>query len=187
MGSRTQGDNRRPPGNAGYRLLQTADLLLFRPASVLVRPDQRPYVEQARDRARRFNHKFGAVFPETKIQYSEEHVGTDGEIMLDNCLSNGIDVFESAKRIPAKTHGVSMDRGRGLRADPERPDCKEALTAKLDPLPETFRAARAKLDCRRSLVRDVLQLGGSEARIEGQRTLEVVKEAVGLRYGNLLG
>ena len=159
------------PDSIGDTVFQTADLLLIRPTSVFVAPDQRPYVEQARERARRFNREFGPVFPETKCEYGEEYVGTDRNVGMSGYHTGRIDVFESSNRAPAKAHGVSMDAGRALPAGTAEP----------------FKSARAKLDGRRSLVRDILHLGGSDARIEGQQTLEMVKEAVGLRYGNLLG
>ena len=165
------------PDSIGDTVLQTADLLVFRPASVFVSPDQRPYVEQARERARRFNREFGPVFPETKCEYGEERVGTDRNVGMSGYHTGRIDVVESAKRVPAKAHGVSMDTGRALPAGTTEPAH----------LPEPLKSARAKLEGRRSLVRDILHLGGSDARIEGQRTLEMVKEAVGLRYRNLLG
>ncbi|MDE2999651.1 MAG: hypothetical protein OXU79_11300 [Gemmatimonadota bacterium] len=165
-----------PSDSIGYAALQTADLLLFRPASVFVAPDQRPYVEQTRQRARRFNREFGPVFPETKCESGEEQVGSGRNIGMSGYHTDRIDVLESAKRVPAKAHGVSMDTGRALPAGAGEPSH----------LPEPLKSARAKLEGRRSLVRDILHLGGSDARIEGQRTLELVKEAVGLRYGNLL-
>ena len=64
---------------------------------------------------------------------------------------------------------------------------EQAAGGKSDAKQEPFRTAGTQLEGSRSLVGDVLHLGGSEARIEGQRTLEVVKKAVGLRYGSLMG
>jgi tryptophanyl-tRNA synthetase len=46
-------------GFLGYRLLQSADILLYRPAWVPVGEDQVAHVEITREVARRFNHIFG--------------------------------------------------------------------------------------------------------------------------------
>jgi tryptophanyl-tRNA synthetase len=46
-------------GFLGYPLLQTADILLYRPAFVPVGEDQVAHVEITREVARRFNHLFG--------------------------------------------------------------------------------------------------------------------------------
>src|SRR4029078_10340448 len=46
-------------GFLGYPLLQTADILLYRPAFVPVGEDQVAHVEITREVARRFNHLYG--------------------------------------------------------------------------------------------------------------------------------
>src|SRR5690606_33842069 len=46
-------------GFLGYPLLQTADILLYRPAYVPVGEDQVAHVEITREVARRFNHLYG--------------------------------------------------------------------------------------------------------------------------------
>jgi len=65
--------------------------------------------------------------------------------------------------------------------------CKEALSVVLNRFLTPFRERRAEFEQQPNLVRDILHLGCSKARIEGQRTLEVVKEAMGLRYEGLMG
>lgn len=65
--------------------------------------------------------------------------------------------------------------------------CKEALAMALNDFLTPFRERRAAFEKQPNLVRDILHLGCSKARIEGQRTLEMVKEAMGLRYERLLG
>ena len=52
---------------------------------------------------------------------------------------------------------------------------------------EEYEARRSDLHRKKSLVGDILHLGCSEARIRGQRTLDMVKEAMGFDYGELLG
>ncbi len=50
-----------------------------------------------------------------------------------------------------------------------------------------FRIRRKGFEEQPDLVRDILNLGGSRARIEGQRTLERVKEVMGMGYKSLMG
>jgi len=66
-------------------------------------------------------------------------------------------------------------------------ECKEALAEGLNQFLEPVREKRERAAQDPSAIRDVLNLGGSEARIEGQRTLEDVKEKMGLCYRGLLG
>ncbi len=50
-----------------------------------------------------------------------------------------------------------------------------------------FRIRRKGFEEQPDLVRNILNLGGSKARIEGQRTLEYVKEVMGMGYKALMG
>ena len=65
--------------------------------------------------------------------------------------------------------------------------CKSELAMVLNDFLTPFRERRAAFEQQPNLVRDILHLGCSKARIEGQRTLEVVKKVMGLRYEGLLG
>lgn len=49
-----------------YPLLQAADILIYKPSAVPVGQDQIQHVELARTIARKFNTKYGEVFPEPK-------------------------------------------------------------------------------------------------------------------------
>jgi tryptophanyl-tRNA synthetase len=51
-------------GFLGYPVLQAADILAYKSSLVPVGDDQVPHLEVAREIARRFNHLYGAVFPE---------------------------------------------------------------------------------------------------------------------------
>jgi len=63
-------------GFLGYPLLQSADILLYRPAFVPVGEDQVAHVEVTRELARRFNHLFGreADF-ELKAEHANKELG----------------------------------------------------------------------------------------------------------------
>lgn len=65
--------------------------------------------------------------------------------------------------------------------------CKGELAEVLNDFLTPFRERRAEFAAQPNMVRDILNLGCAKARIEGQRTLELVKEAMGLRYEGLIG
>ena len=78
---RTQPDN----VNAGlltYPVLQAADILIHRAVKVPVGKDQEQNLEMARNFAKRFNHRYGEIFPEpVAFNYGEDLVkilGLDG-------------------------------------------------------------------------------------------------------------
>ena len=62
--------------NAGlltYPVLQTADIILHRATLVPVGKDQEQHLEMARNFAKRFNHRYGEVFPEPQaFNYGSE-------------------------------------------------------------------------------------------------------------------
>ena len=66
-------------------------------------------------------------------------------------------------------------------------DCKGDLAAYLSDFLGPFQERRTAFASQPEQVRDILNLGGAKARIEGQRTLERVKDVMGLRYEALLG
>jgi len=72
-------------GFLGYPLLQSADILLYRPGYVPVGEDQVAHVEITREVARRFNHLFGreAGFEEKAEKAVAELGGKNGKIYSD--------------------------------------------------------------------------------------------------------
>ena len=68
--------------NAGlltYPVLQTADIILHRASLVPVGKDQEQHLEMARSFVKRFNHRYGEVFPEPKaFNYGSELVKVPG-------------------------------------------------------------------------------------------------------------
>src|SRR5690606_8773 len=50
----------------------TADIVLYKSEAVPVGEDQLPHLELAREIVRRFNHRFGPVFPEPQALVTEE-------------------------------------------------------------------------------------------------------------------
>jgi len=88
------GAEREPYGLLGYPVLQTADILLYRPYGVPVGRDQAPHLEIGNDIAARFNRLYGEVFTPYKYLIPEEETraklpGLDMRKMsksYDNCI-----------------------------------------------------------------------------------------------------
>jgi tryptophanyl-tRNA synthetase len=59
-------------------------------------------------------------------------------------------------------------------------DCKKRFAANLNKDLEPFRAKRAELESKPDYVNDVLNDGGKRARVIAQKTMEEVREAIGL-------
>ncbi len=185
------------PGFGGYPVFQPAAVLLFRPSIVAAGPGQRMRSNLCREVARRFNRKFGTVFPLPGFEQSLQMNGTRGNTGIRMSHSNTVGLADADGSIRTRTNSAA----RAPRTDAEPSgmgtthmdhslppaSSEQAAGGKSDAKQEPFRTAGTQLEGSRSLVGDVLHLGGSEARIEGQRTLEVVKKAVGLRYGSLMG
>ena len=68
-------------GLVGYPILQTADIILYKADTVPVGQDQVPHLELAREIVRRFNNRYGEIFPEPQANLTEDPliVGLDGQ------------------------------------------------------------------------------------------------------------
>jgi len=110
-------------GLLGYPLLQAADILMYKPRWVPVGIDQVPHVELTREVARRFNHTFGAVFPEPEAKLTEipKVPGTDGRKMSKS-FDNAIYLSDPPEVVTAKVRPMVTDPARRRRSDPGNPD-----------------------------------------------------------------
>lgn len=99
---------REPYGLLGYPVLQTADILLYKPYGVPVGRDQAPHLEIGNDIARRFNHLYGVeVFEPYKYLIPEDESrakvpGLDMRKMsksYDNCIYLSDTEDETATKI----------------------------------------------------------------------------------------
>lgn len=59
-------------GLLAYPVLQAADILIYKATHVPVGKDQAPHIELAREISRRFNARFGKIFPEPKTILQKE-------------------------------------------------------------------------------------------------------------------
>ena len=111
-------------GLLAYPVLQAADILLYKATAVPVGEDQVQHVELSRDIARRFNARWGEVFPEPAAVVSEAKriLGTDGERKMSKSLGNHLGVEETPEERWAKLAPAVTDAARARRKDPGEPD-----------------------------------------------------------------
>jgi tryptophanyl-tRNA synthetase len=112
-----------------YPVHQAADILFCKANVVPVGRDQLPHIEQTRVIARRFNERYGAVFPEPDALLSEAtHIlGTDGTKMSKS-RGNVVELRMTADETAKKIKGAKTDSDRVITWDPEnRPEVANLL------------------------------------------------------------
>jgi tryptophanyl-tRNA synthetase len=111
-------------GLLDYPVLQTADILIYKAGYVPVGEDQIQHVELSREIARRFNARFGEVFPEPKVLLSEAPriMGTDGKAKMSKSMNNYIGLLEPAEVIWEKLRTAATCEHRQRRSDPGHPE-----------------------------------------------------------------
>jgi len=119
--------------NAGlftYPVLQTADILLYKGEVVPVGEDQVQHVELSREIARKFNMRYGEIFPEPQAILSEAPriMGLDGKTKMSKSLGNYISLVESPESIWKKLSTAVTDENRKRRTDPGNPDICNLFT-----------------------------------------------------------
>jgi tryptophanyl-tRNA synthetase len=154
-------------GFLGYPLLQTADIILYKADAVPVGEDQAPHIELTREVVRRFNHLYGAVFPEPKtiLTATPRIPGTDGRKMSKS-YGNMILLKDPPERVREKVRPMVTDPARKRRSDPGNPDiCPVFDLHKAFSTPETQEwaaqgcrtAGIGCLDCKGALLDHVLR------------------------------
>jgi tryptophanyl-tRNA synthetase len=114
--------------NAGlftYPVLQAADILLYKAGAVPVGEDQIQHVELTREVARKFNARFGEIFPEPAHltpAHGARIMGLDGKTKMSKSLGNYIGVLETPDEIWAKLRVAVTDEARVKRTDVGDPD-----------------------------------------------------------------
>ncbi len=121
--AKSQADN----VNAGlftYPVLQAADILLYKAVVVPVGEDQAQHLELSREIARKFNARFGPVFPEpaTLLTATPRIMGTDGKRKMSKSLGNHIGIAEEPDQVWKKLSTAVTDENRKRRTDPGNPD-----------------------------------------------------------------
>lgn len=111
-------------GLMDYPVLQAADILLYKAGYVPVGEDQVQHIEFSREVARKFNNRFGNVFPEPQALLSSipRVMGMDGKNKMSKSLNNYIGILEDPQAIWEKLKPAMTDENRKRRSDPGDPD-----------------------------------------------------------------
>jgi tryptophanyl-tRNA synthetase len=114
--------------NAGlftYPVLQAADILLYKAVAVPVGEDQIQHIELTREIARKFNARYGEIFPEPDQLVPKEGariMGLDGKAKMSKSLNNTIGLLEEPDAIWSKLSTAATDPARKRRTDPGTPE-----------------------------------------------------------------
>jgi tryptophanyl-tRNA synthetase len=111
-------------GLMDYPVLQAADILLYKAGYVPVGEDQVQHIELSREIARKFNSRFGDVFPEPQpiLSMAAKILGVDGESKMSKTLNNYIGIMEEEAPVWEKLRTAVTDVNRVRRKDPGDPD-----------------------------------------------------------------
>jgi DNA polymerase I len=195
-----------------YPVHQAADILFCKADTVPVGKDQLPHLEITRVIARRFNDRYGPVFPVPAAMLSNAPLllGTDGQKMSksrDNSLPLCASPDETARLI----RGAKTDSRREISYDPAgRPEVsnlvllaalcldrdprevaasvhgavalKELLTTAVNDLLAPIRRRRAEYASDPGLTGEVLKRGNERANQIARETLDEVRAAMGMCY-----
>jgi tryptophanyl-tRNA synthetase len=182
--------------NAGlftYPILMAADVLLYKAEVIPVGEDQVQHLELAREIARRFNARFGEIFPEPKpvLSATPRIMGLDGKTKMSKTRGNTIDLFDEPRVIEKKLKGAFTDPLKLRLGDPGRPEICNVFTMHraledAAPLAEIERDCRSgalscgeckgRLKDRMLKALEPVQARGAELRAEPKRVLRVLED-----------
>jgi tryptophanyl-tRNA synthetase len=110
-------------GLMDYPVLQAADILVYKAGFVPVGEDQVQHVELCREVARKFNSRFGNMFPEPQVILSSAPriLGVDGQGKMSKSMNNYIGLLEGKEAIWEKLRTAVTDVNRVRRKDPGDP------------------------------------------------------------------
>jgi len=111
-------------GLLAYPVLQAADILIYKANHVPVGEDQVQHVELCREIARKFNARYGDVFPEPKVLLSSAPriLGLDGQSKMSKSMNNYIGLLEPREAIWEKLRTAATCEHRQRRSDPGHPE-----------------------------------------------------------------
>jgi tryptophanyl-tRNA synthetase len=103
-----------------YPVSQVADILLPKAHLVPVGEDQLPHIEMTREIARRFNNRYGPVFPEPDgmVGRIARLSGTDGQAKMSKSVGNVVYLSDDEETVTRKVRGMYTDPTRIHATDP---------------------------------------------------------------------
>jgi tryptophanyl-tRNA synthetase len=154
-------------GLMDYPVLQSADILVYKAGFVPVGEDQVQHVELSREIARKFNARFGPVFPEPQVILScaPRIMGTEGKNKMSKTLNNYIGILEDESSIWEKLRTAVTDVARVRRTDTGNPEVCNIYTMHrsfspdqaVKELDEGCRSASMGcIDCKRVLFKNMM-------------------------------
>lgn len=198
-----------------YPVHQAADILFCKADLVPVGRDQLPHLELTRSIARRFNDRYGTVFPVPEALLGDAPLlaGLDGRKMSKS-LGNAIALKDDPDTVRAKLKAARTDSQRVISFEPDRrPEVANLLILAglcqgVDPrevaeqvggggaaalkqlVTDSVNDFLAPIRARRSSIEAgdaarILQDGSARARAVAEQTLGEVTEAMGMKYGGL--
>lgn len=113
-----------------YPVLQAADILVYKAEAVPIGEDQVQHIELAREIARKFNSRYGEIFPDPKEILSDAPriMGIDGKTKMSKSRDNYISLVESSESIWKKLSTAVTDENRKRRTDPGNPEICNLFT-----------------------------------------------------------
>jgi tryptophanyl-tRNA synthetase len=117
-------------GLMDYPVLQAADILVYKAGFVPVGEDQVQHVELSREIARKFNSRFGQIFPEPEaiLSCAPKILGTEGRSKMSKTLGNYIGILEEESEMWEKLRTAVTDVNRVRRSDPGDPEVCNIFT-----------------------------------------------------------
>jgi tryptophanyl-tRNA synthetase len=107
-----------------YPILMAADILLYRAELVPVGDDQRQHLELTRELARKWNTRYGELFPEPQplIGPGRRILGLDGASKMSKSQGNTVPMLAGPEELWAKVRTAVTDPARVRRDDPGNPN-----------------------------------------------------------------
>ncbi len=155
-------------GLLDYPVLQAGDILIYKAGFVPVGEDQIQHVEFSREIARKFNAKFGEVFPEPAVLLSTAPriLGTDGKAKMSKSMNNAIGLLDSPEVIWEKMRTAATCEHRQRRSDPGHPEHCNIFTmhlafSKPAQIPDVDHKCRTAgfgcIDCKKILYENMME------------------------------
>lgn len=107
-----------------YPVLQAADIAIYKADGVPVGEDQVQHIELTREIVRKFNNRYGEVFPEPQaiLSPAPRVLGLDGERKMSKSLGNQIGLNDDETTVWEKLAPAKTDVRRKRRTDPGVPE-----------------------------------------------------------------